>query len=169
MPRQKSLKPLLKKRFNNGQLLLTKETLDTYFMNNKHVLQTIYNIVKDNTTKIKLVMIDHFVTIYSKKHNIFITKPPKREGGEERYFFIHDEYKNKVKTHSKKIFDPFKRHRKIDYKYDDIEMVTTIGQLNFLKWAIENDLLTYIENNFNKINTEMQAYNLEKKNKTKSK
>ena len=165
MPRQKSLKPILKKTFNEEQLSLMKEHLDNYFMNNKDMLETIYNIVEDNASKIKLVMIDHFVTIYSKKHNIVLEQ---MIYGEEEYFYVHDEYKNQVKSHSKKLFDPFKRHKKITYTYDDITITTTIGQLNFMKWVLSNNLLEYIENNFDKINTEMAVYNLEKKNKSKN-
>jgi hypothetical protein len=38
-------------------------------------------------------------------------------------------------------------------------METTIGQLNFFKWAIENRILDYIEQNFEDIETDMNSRN----------
>jgi hypothetical protein len=38
-------------------------------------------------------------------------------------------------------------------------METTIGQLNFFKWAIENQIIDYIENNYNTIETDMNHRN----------
>ncbi len=35
----------------------------------------------------------------------------------------------------------------------------TIGQLNFFKWAIENQLLEYIEKNYDEIEVDMNARN----------
>lgn len=43
---------------------------------------------------------------------------------------------------------------------------TTIGQLNFFKWAIENDVIKYIENNYTTIENDMNNRNsTSKKNK----
>ena len=38
-------------------------------------------------------------------------------------------------------------------------MVTTIGQLNFFKWAIENKILDYIEENYDTIENDMNSRN----------
>jgi hypothetical protein len=44
-------------------------------------------------------------------------------------------------------------------------METTIGQLNFFKWAIENDVLKYIESNYSTIDNDMNARNTTSKRK----
>jgi hypothetical protein len=44
--------------------------------------------------------------------------------------------------------------------------VTTIGQLNFFKWAIENRILEYIEENFEAIENDMNSRNSISKRKT---
>ena len=38
-------------------------------------------------------------------------------------------------------------------------METTIGQLNFFKWAIENKVIQYIENNYITIENDMNSRN----------
>jgi hypothetical protein len=38
-------------------------------------------------------------------------------------------------------------------------METTIGQLNFFKWAIENKIIDYIQDNYSQIELDMNARN----------
>jgi hypothetical protein len=44
-------------------------------------------------------------------------------------------------------------------------METTIGQLNFFKWAIENKILDFIEGNYDIIESDMNARNTTSKRK----
>ena len=86
-------------------------------------------------------------------------------------FYVHTEYKNQLNGYSKIYFDPFCRKRKISYHYTnnnenvDITFMTSIGQLNFFKWAIQYKIITYVLNNLNKIEDDMKTTN--KKNKEK--
>jgi phage antirepressor YoqD-like protein len=45
-------------------------------------------------------------------------------------------------------------------------METTIGQLNFFKWAIENHILEYIKNNYDAIEKDMNNRNSTSKNRS---
>jgi hypothetical protein len=45
-------------------------------------------------------------------------------------------------------------------------METTIGQLNFFKWAIDNRVLDFIEENFDTIEKDMNQRNSTSKRKT---
>ena len=66
----------------------------------------------------------------------------------------------KLKAYSKKRFDPFCRWDRIQIPYDDAKyMETTIGQLNFFKWAIENKIVDYIRENYDIIETDMNQRN----------
>ena len=52
---------------------------------------------------------------------------------------------------------------------NDTSLQTTIGQLNFFKWAIENQVLEYIENNYDEIELDMNSRNsISKKNEEES-
>ena len=78
---------------------------------------------------------------------------------------IYD-YKLKLKAYSKKRFDPFCRWERVNIPYHNDQLIqTTIGQLNFFKWAIENSILTYIEENYDSIERDMNSRNSTAKRK----
>ena len=51
-------------------------------------------------------------------------------------------YKSSLDGYSKKLFDPFCRTERIEFG----TLNTTVAQLNFIKWCIENDIIEYIRN-----------------------
>ena len=108
-------------------------------------------------------MVDYFVTIYAKKNKCFIANE------DSEFYFINDEYKNQLKSFTKKLFEPFKRLTKIEFSYDDIKMITTVGQLNFLKWALKNNVIQYIEEHYESINNQMSIHLEEKKKRQETK
>ena len=76
------------------------------------------------------------------------------------------DYKLKLKAYSKKKFDPFCRWDRISIPYkNDTSIETTIGQLNFFKWAIENNVINYIETNYDTIEKDMNNRNSTSKRK----
>ena len=69
---------------------------------------------------------------------------------------VFHSYKSQLKAYSKKKFDPFCRRDRLLFKIDDDHSVeTTIGQLNFFKWAISNLIIDYIELNKDCIEQDM--------------
>ena len=79
---------------------------------------------------------------------------------------MYIDYKLKLKAYSKKRFDPFCRWDRINIPYkEDTVVQTTIGQLNFFKWALENNVISYIEKNIKAINNDMNNRNSTAKNK----
>ena len=113
---------------------------------------------------ISLRLIDWFATNYSKKN--YTVYPLKLRNGEEKRFKVYIDYKLKLKAYSKKRFDPFCRWDRITIPYkNDTYIQTTIGQLNFFRWALENKILDYIEQNLTKINNDMNNRNSTAKNR----
>ena len=112
-------------------------------------------------SKISLRLVDWFVTNYSKKHFVIYTL-------NETRFKVYDDYKLKLRAYSKKRFDPFCRWDRITIPYkNESRIQTTIGQLNFFKWALENKIVEYIGDHYDDIETDMNARNSSsKKNKT---
>ena len=86
--------------------------------------------------------------------------------GEKRRFKVYQDYKLKIKvTYSKKRFDPFCRWSRITIPYkNDTYIETTIGQLNFFRWYIQNDIYKYIKTKLQKIENDMNKRNTYKKN-----
>ncbi len=87
--------------------------------------------------------------------------------GNNEYFSINIMYKAQLKSYKKKNFDPFRRDRKFYYNYDsndeDKKVLTTLGQLNFFKWAVSNNIIDYVEKHYEDINRSMINYNKEEK------
>ena len=80
---------------------------------------------------------------------------------------MYNEYKLKLKAYSKKRFDPFCRWERVTIPYNTNQYIeTTIGQLNFFKWAIENHIIDYIEDNFSDIEHDMNSCNSTAKRRT---
>jgi len=141
-----------------NDLLLTN--LTKYYSDNDFLqLDKILSIL-NGESEISLRIIDWFVTNYSKKqYTIKNLKNGKR-------LKIYDDYKLKLKAYSKKRFDPFCRWDKIIVPYKSKFIQTTIGQLNFFKWIIENEIIDYIEEHYDDIETDMNLRNSAAKPKT---
>ena len=108
-------------------------------------------------SKISLRVIDWFVTNYSKKNNINYYIQTKKNGElVNKQFIVYLNYKSQLKAYSKKQFDPFCRRERISFYYDSKkEIVTTVGQLNFFRWAIENNIISYIKKNLKIVESDM--------------
>jgi hypothetical protein len=129
------------------------------FYNNKEHLQRIMGII-NGESKISLRIVDWFVTNYAKKNYTMYSL------NDEQRFKVYNDYKLKLKAYSKKRFDPFCRWERITIPYDNTkQMETTIGQLNFFKWAIENNILDFIDKNYHAIETDMNNRNSTSKNR----
>jgi hypothetical protein len=141
-----------------NELLLNN--LTKYYSDNDFVqLDKILNIL-NGESEISLRIIDWFVTNYSKQqYTIKMLSNGKR-------LKVYDDYKLKLKAYSKKRFDPFCRWDKIIVPYKSKFIQTTIGQLNFFKWVIENEIIEYIEANYDDIEADMNLRNSAAKPKT---
>jgi len=105
---------------------------------------------------ISLRILDWFVTNYCKKRNIVLDVT--NEAGETRRLMIYLDYKSQLKAYSKKQFDPFCRRERIRFVYQKSqELITTVGQLNFFRWLISNQILDYIQENIDEIEEDMNA------------
>lgn len=106
------------------------------------------------SSKISLRIIDWFVTNYAKKNNTSFVIKDKQ--GQSKQFIVHLSYKSQLKAYSKKQFDPFCRRERISFHHgEEQQLTTTVGQLNFFRWAIDNKVLEYIQNNLKEIEDDM--------------
>jgi hypothetical protein len=101
---------------------------------------------------LSLRIIDWFVTKYSRKN--FVRYPL---NGQE--FLVYLSYKGQLKAYSKQYFDPNCRRERIMFKIPGQEQfMTTIGKLNFFRWALESKILDYIEAHEEEIRTGYNSY-----------
>lgn len=120
------------------------------FFTNPGQLEGILPILQGKSD-ISLRLIDWFVTNYAKKNNIsYILN--------QRQFLVYFHYKRELKAYSKRLFDPFCRRERISFQARGHEpFVTTVGQLNFFRWALEKDILTFIKANLEAIEKDMNT------------
>jgi hypothetical protein len=133
----------------------------TEFYGNRTYLNKMLCII-NGESRISLRIVDWFVTNYAKKYYTIYDIAATNSRGEPETvrFKVYNDYKLKLKAYSKLRLDPFCRWDRITIPYDDSKiMETTIGQLNFFKWAIETKVLDYIENNYVVIESDMNERN----------
>jgi hypothetical protein len=158
--------------FNQKELCLYKK-IDKYFKEqyekNPENISKMVDII-EGKSDISLRILDWFVTKYSKKKISC-------NGGVKNVeaFDVKISYKAQLKGYKKRYFDPFRRRKKfyypcekegfINYDNEDKHMYTTLGQLNFFKWAFTNNVVSYVEDNLNFIIGEMNLFNKDEKKK----
>ena len=151
----------------SGSALLLS-SVNEFYKKNPEYMNKLVDIV-EGKSKVSLRIIDWLVTHYAKRNNIvYWINDKKKEVYLEvdkdtvktcRKFRLYEDYRVQLKSFTKMYFDPFRRHNRITCDSADIE--TTIGQLNFFKWVFKNGVLTYIENNLEKVTKDMSTYNKE--------
>ena len=120
------------------------------FYSGRDDLEEIIELLK-GTSDVSLRLVDWFVTNYSKAHSTSYIL-----NGQE--FVVYMNYKNQLKAYSKKLFDPFCRRERISFQIPGHEaFLTTVGKLNFFRWALEKGILNYIKSNQPEIEKEMNA------------
>lgn len=141
--------------------LLLNNLMEFYNLNDN--LNRMLKIITGES-KISLRIVDWFATNYAKKN--YTLYDITDQTGETKRFKVYVDYKLKLKAYSKKRFDPFCRWERINIPYKNGTCIeTTIGQLNFFKWALENRVVDYIETNYDTIEKDMNCRNSTSKRK----
>src|SRR5210317_489118 len=142
---------------NTQNALLLSNLMEFY---NKHGnLEKMMKII-NGESDISLRIVDWFVKNFAKKYyTVYELSQSNSETHSITRFKVYNDYKLKLKAYSKKRFDPFCRWDRISIPFGEKHMETTIGQLNFFKWAIENKVIDYIENNYTTIENDMNNRN----------
>jgi len=141
---------------------LLLNNLMKFYQNDINLTKMLKIITGDS--KISLRIVDWFATNYAKKY--YTLYNIEDNYGNIRRFKVYYDYKLKLKAYSKVRFDPFCRWERISIPYKNEKFIeTTIGQLNFFKWALENDVVKYIEENYDNIEKDMNTRNSTSKRK----
>ena len=134
--------------------LLLNRLLEYYKGDNYSNMNKMLSIINGDS-RISLRIVDWFATNYAKKHYTVYSLNSK-----ENRLKVYNDYKLNLKAYSKKRFDPFCRWERITIPYlNNSYIQTTIGQLNFFKWALGFGIIKYVEDNFDKINNKIKGNN----------
>ena len=123
--------------------------------------------ISSGKSNLSLRLLDWLVTNFSKKNGTSYLL--KKSNGKIIDFIIYIEYKGQLDGHSKKKFDVFCRGERITLlDHNDNEIETTVGQLNFFRWAIDKKVLDYATEHLKEIELDMTK-SLKNKYKKKGK
>ena len=112
------------------------QAITKFYQDEKH--SQILLDVLSHRNGISLRNLEYFVTNYSKKHNLTYTTHAGRP------FTVHVAYKSSLDGYSKKLFDPFCRTERITFIIGNQDIITTVAQLNFIRWCIINGVIHFL-------------------------
>ena len=136
-------------RTSQNRLLL--KTLMTFYKKDK-TLEPVLAIINGESA-ISLRAVDWFATNYSKQNFVNVVV-----GGER--INIYTDYKLNLRAYSKRRFDPFCRWERLTIPYKDGKHIqTTLGQLNFFRWAMTRGVIQYISEHLAEIEADMNLRN----------
>jgi hypothetical protein len=152
------------------------------FYSNNNIYKSVLKTIIDGKHELSLRMIDWLVTRYAKNNNIiywvndiddniYYNLPDNYSNEKYRKINLYLDYRAQLKSFKKFNFDAFRRHERISFyignKEDKEEnnedyIETTIGQLNFFKWAFNNKIIIYALQNQKKIYENMSKFSYKK-------
>ncbi len=174
---------------NTTKELLLSSLISFYSNKNNYNHKTILKTIIDGKHELSLRMIDWLVTRYAKNNNIiywindkddniYYNLPDNYSNEKYRKINLYLDYRAQLKSFKKFNFDAFRRHERITFfignvndnvngndnvnknNKDNIE--TTIGQLNFFKWAFNNKIIIYALQNQKNIYENMSKFSYKK-------
>ena len=143
---------ILKKIQISSQEHMLIKSLEKFYNNNVNMKKMLP--IVNGESMISMRLIDFFVTNFANKNRVNFKI---KDGENTTVFNVHSSYKSQLKAWKKVHFDPFSRGTRVPFFFNNNSqcIITTIGQLNFFKWFIVNDISHYIKNNINKIENDM--------------
>ena len=117
---------------------------------------------KKKNESVSLRVIDWLVTNFSKSHNVSYTII---RNGQKEVVYLHNLYKSYLKNYRRRIFDPFRRKNPIFFfsELSEEPLSTTVGQLNFFKFALSYGILEYTKANLSILEKDMNECLLKSK------
>ena len=166
---------------------LLLSSLSTYYKKQAPHRTALKDIINGNSL-LSLRVIDWFVTHYARKQqviywidtekNTFYDEYPEKEiktgsvkNTTVKKFHLYMDYRAQLQSYTKLFFDPFRRHERITFILEQTPLVsieTTVGQLNFFRWAFQNHVFEYILAHLQHIEETMATYQKQLKSQQKS-
>jgi hypothetical protein len=146
----------------NSKELTLLSRVQTFYTSHLEYLEFVRNIASGRSHTISLRILDWLVTSYAKRHCTVII-----QGND--VIHLHSAYKNFLASHSKKLFDAFRRRHRVHVDMfghvtinppEDTEpyFVSTIAQLVFFHWAHTQGIIEYAEAHVHDIEDDLRSY-----------
>ena len=130
-----------------------------YYNDPNNLMIEIINII-NSKNKLSLRFLEWVVSKYCKLYLVCINVNNKYNTENEYNIYIG--YNAHIDTHDKYYFDAFKRRKKCQkflFKIGNHQFITNICQLIYFKWIIQYDILIYVKNNYEFLNSKIKEVN----------
>jgi uncharacterized protein (UPF0216 family) len=127
----------------------------TNFYTKDENIRKVVQLNDENSDAPRLRAYDWAVTNYAKGHpkSMLLQK----KGQRATIVDPNLSYEGELRRHHRLLFDPFRRGTHIFFEIDGLIHRTTVGQLTFIKWCMENEVDQYVENNLVDIRQHMSS------------
>ena len=144
---------LIHKGIMNRERQQLKELVKSEFFTEAVLKNLVIKLNTENSDAPRLRAYDWAVTNYSKGNPMAMLV--KNNDGSAVIVDPNLSYEGELRKHHRLLFDPFRRGTHIFYDVDSVIHRTTVGQLTFIKWCIDNGVDKYVENNLQMIRSHM--------------
>lgn len=158
------------RRMSDACHKLLLSSLTAYYQKRPKYRKLLYEII-EGISPLSLRVIDWFMTHYARNHQVLywidetndalVESYPSQPRTDLRKFNLYLEYRAALKSYTKMYMDPFRRHQRITFvlETDPLHSVeTTVGQLNFFRFALSNHVIEYISNHLAEIESHMAMH-----------
>lgn len=137
---------------NKREYQQLKELVKSKFFDEEKLKSVVIKLNDESSDSPRLRAYDWAVTNYAKgnphimlmkKQNISTVVDPNLS------------YEGELRRHHRLLFDPFRRGTHIFFEMEGKVHRTTVGQLTFIKWCLENEVDKYVEENLSSIRLHM--------------
>lgn len=114
------------------------------------------------TSPASLRALDWCVTNWSKQHNVVCSSLTPGQ-----LINIHHSYRNMLYFWKRRLFDPFRRRKRITVVIHGEAYETTLGQANFALWTYKSGVLAYVLGHVHEIEQDMNSVSQTQKRERK--
>lgn len=130
-----------------------KELVKSGFFTEDILRNLVIKLNNENSDAPRLRAYDWAVTNYAKGHPMVMLVH--NSDGSSAMVDPNLAYEGELRKHHRLLFDPFRRGTHIFFDVDSTIHRSTVGQLTFIKWCIENGVDKYVEMNLPMIRNHM--------------
>ena len=140
-------------KVDSERVLTSRETCLLSFLKRQYTNDVARSVLVPLITQkspVSLRALDWAVVNWSKKHNIVCSS---KTPGEKTN--IHNAYRTTLSYWKRRLFDPFRRRKRIEIQVDGETYETTLGQCNFALWTHETGVYSYVLSHVDAIEADM--------------
>ena len=126
------------------------------FFSDKSHFDVLKEFKRSKQSKFSVGLLNWFNVNYSKEYGVEYTI---EHLGRQRSVYVWQSYNAALSGYKKEYFDPFARGKncgkEIAIEYEEEVIQTTIRQLNYFRWAINNGVIDYVRSHVDEIYKDM--------------